>query len=182
MTLLDIDGLIGELSSYRERIFRMETLPAYAVEDDGDDFRRWVGGEDEPTWQRKQPWLDTLRAEHDAGKVRYRVRILSNQLTDYERYACEWGYALNAEAGENIRVLRRGEHDIPPGLIERDFWVVDDDTAVAMHYDRHGRFVAGETLVDVAEHVATRDAAWSAAEPFNEWWARHLELHRAVAA
>lgn len=183
MTLLDVDGLIVELGAYRERIFRMETLPSYAVDDDGDDFHRWVAGEPEPTWTRKQPWLDVLHAEHAAGKLRSRVRILSDQLTDYERYACEWGYALNAAAGEDIRVLRRGEHAIPAGLIERDFWVVDDDRVVAMHYDRHGRFEAGEVLPDraVSAHLATRDTAWAAAEPFTAWWARHPELHRAVA-
>ncbi len=183
MTWLDIDGLVDELGRYRERIFRMETLPAYAVDDDGDDFHRWVAGEPDPTWARKQPWLDVLRAERAGGKLRYRVRILSDRLTDYERYACEWGYALNAAAGEDIRVLRRGEHDIPPDLIEKDFWVIDDDRVVAMHYDRHGRFEAGELLPArvVAAHLTSRDAAWDAAEPFGEWWRRHPELRRAVA-
>jgi len=183
MSWLDLDQLVRELSTHREKIFRMETLPAYAVTSDGDDFRRWVAGEPEPTWARKQPWLDALRAEHDAGKLRYRVRILSEQLTEYERYACEWGYALNAKAGEDIRVLRRGEHQIPPDLIERDFWVVDDDRMVAMHYAKDGRFEGGEVLPDaaLAEHLATRDRAWAAAEPFLEWWERHPELHRPVA-
>lgn len=183
MIWLDLKQLSGELSHYRERIFRLETLPAYAVTSDGDDFHRWVAGESEPTWNRKQPWLDVLRAEREAGKLRYRARILSEQLTDYERYACEWGYALNAAAGEDIRVLRRGEHDIPPGLIEKDFWVTDDDRVIAMHYDGHGRFEAGEVLTDrlLAVHLATRDTAWEAAEPFGRWWGRHPELHRAVA-
>ena len=134
--------------------------------------------------ERKQPWLDTLRADRDAGKIRYRIRILSHELTDYERYACEWGYALNAEAGEDIRVLRCGEHDIPARVIEKDFWVVDDNLAVVMHYDGHARFERAELLpsAELTLYCDARDVAWAAGEPFGEWWARHPELHRAVAA
>ena len=88
MIRLGLQELGEELSGYRERIFRLETLPAYAVTSDGDDFHRWVAGKAEPTWERKRPWLETLRAERRAGKLRSRVRILSDGLTEYERYAC----------------------------------------------------------------------------------------------
>lgn len=184
MTLLNAAELGAHLERYRQRLFRMETLPAYAVSADGDDYHRWAAGEREPTWERKQPWLDTLHADRAAGKVRRRVRILSNQLTDYERYACEWGYALNVEAGEDIRVLRGGEHDIPGGLIERDFWVVDDNLAVLMHYDRNARFEGAELLlsVELEDYRDARDLAWTAGEPFSKWWARHPEFHRYPAA
>lgn len=180
MTMLDAAELGAHLERYRHRLFRMETLSAYAVSADGDDYHRWVAGEREPTWERKQPWLDTLRADRAVGKVRYRLRILSAELTDYERYACEWGYALNTEAGEDIRVLRHGEHDIPHGVIERDFWVVDDDLAVLMHYDEHARF-AGAELPLPGLYRRARDVAWEAGEPFGQWWARHPELRRSVA-
>jgi hypothetical protein len=184
VTLLDAAQLGEHLNRFRRRLFRMETLPAYIVDSDGGDFDRWLAGEPDPTWERKQRWLDVLRAEHAAGKVSGRVRILSEHLTDYERYACEWGYALNSTAGEDIRVLHRGEHHIPPGVIERDFWVVDDDQAVLMHYDEFGRFEGAEVLPAVGLEVwhDARDAAWAAAEPFGQWWARHPELHRKLAA
>jgi hypothetical protein len=184
VTLLDATSLGAHLEAYRQRLFRMETLPAYAVSADGDDYHRWVAGEREPTWERKQPWLDALRADRAAGKVRYRVRLLSDHLTDYERYACEWGYALNVEAGEDIRVLRRGEHDIPAVVIEHDFWVVDDVQAVAMHYDESARFERAEVVapVELGAYRRARDVAWAAAEPFGQWWSRHPELHRNVAA
>ena len=165
-------------------LFRLETLPAYAVDADGDDYQRWLDGEPEPTWTRKQPWLDTIRRWRNNGQVYRRVRILSPHLTDYERYAAEFGYAYNTQAGEDIRVLRRGEHPIPDGLIERDFWVINDDTVVSMFYDEHGRFDGAEATPsgDVAAYVRTRDAAWDAGEPFGAWWARHPELHRKIAA
>jgi hypothetical protein len=164
--------------------FRLETLPHYSVGDDGVDYERFIAGAPEPTWERKRPWMDVLRADRAAGRGATRVRILSEQLTDYERYACEWGYALNAEAGEDIRVLHRGEHTIPEArFIGRDFWIVDGEQVVLMHYDAYGRFEGAELAAPAERHAFhdTRDAAWELAEPFVEWWARHPELHRNVA-
>ncbi|MDQ2707704.1 MAG: hypothetical protein M3Z25_08750 [Actinomycetota bacterium] len=40
----------------------------YIVNSDGEDFRRWQAGAPEPTWERKQPWLDSLRAEASRGR------------------------------------------------------------------------------------------------------------------
>lgn len=166
-----------------DRLFRMEVLPEYEVASDGDDFRRWLEGATEPTWDRKQPWLDTLRRERENGQISTRVRILSDQVTDYERYACDFGYRHNGQY-EDIRILHRGEHDIPVGLIERDFWIIRDSTVVTMHYREHGRFVGAEVADsgELAGHLRTRDHAWEAAEPFAAWWARHPELHRKAAA
>ncbi|MBA2323818.1 MAG: hypothetical protein H0V92_07355 [Pseudonocardiales bacterium] len=180
--MLDIPELNARVMEYRHRVFRLETLPVYTVDSDGEDFRRWQTGAPEPTWERKQPWLDFLRDESGSGKIRSRVRIFGEQLTDYERYACEFGYAYNAEAGEQIRVLRRGEHAIPAGLVERDFWTVEDDEVLLMHYDADGRFEAAEVADDPAAYITTRDHAWDAGEPFASWWARHPELLRRSAA
>ena len=175
MTRLDIDALIAELDVFHT-LFRFEQLPAYAVDDDGDDYHRWAAGAPEPTWPRKQPWLDVLHADRAAGRDRRRVRRFTADLTDYERYACDWGYAHNAPAGENIRVLRPGEHRIP-NLPPEDFWVVDDHTAIVMNYDDAGGFLDATRVPDPSPYIAARDRAWEAAEPFEPWWAQHPELH-----
>ncbi len=60
-----------------DRLFRMEIFPEYEVASDGDDFRHWLEGATEPTWTRKQPWLDTVRRERENGQISTRVRILS---------------------------------------------------------------------------------------------------------
>lgn len=167
-----------------DSLFRMETLPQYAVDSDGDDYQRWLDGEPEPTWARKQPWLDTISKWRDSRMTYRRVRILSERPTDYERYAAEFGYAYNASAGEDIRVLHRGEHALPDGLVERDFWVINDALVVFMHYDEHGRYADAE-VADAratATHIHARNIAWDAAEPFAAWWARHPEIHRQIAA
>ncbi|MGH3937966.1 MAG: DUF6879 family protein [Pseudonocardiaceae bacterium] len=166
-----------------DRLFRMEVLPEYEVSSDGEDFRRWREGAAEPTWSRKQPWLDTLRRERENGQISRRVRILSRQVSDYERYACDFGYRFNG-AYEDIRVLRRGEHEIPAGLLESDFWVIGDAIVVTMVYDEHGRFEGAEVAApsELEPHLGTRDRAWAAAEPFTGWWSRHPELHRTLVA
>lgn len=184
MALLDETQLGERLDRFEAKLFRMERLPEYVVDSDGGDYERWLSGAAEPTWSRKQSWLDVLRAERAAGKVSSRVRVLSERPTDYERYACEWGYALNAAAGEDIRVLRVGEHAVPPWLGVGDWWLVDDREVVAMYYDPQGRFEGAEVLATSAAKAyrRARDEAWAAAEPFGQWWARHPELHRKAAA
>lgn len=159
-------------------VFRMECLPEYEVTSDGDDYHRWLAGWDEPTWARKQPWLDELAADRDAGIVHRRVRRFGSTLTDYELYSCMWGYALNSQAGEDIRVLRGGEHQVPE-LLDSEYWILNDELVVPVLYDAHGRFLgAGVMSPDrVEEFLADRDAAWEAAEPFAQWWSRHPELH-----
>lgn len=179
--MLGLGELGVRLRGFQRRVFRLETLPGYTVDSDGEDFRRWRDGAAEPTWERKQPWLDRLRAEADAGKARRRVRLCGEQLTDYERYACEFGYALNAAAGEQIRVLHRAEHEVPPGLVEYDFWTVDDSEVLLMHYDAEGHFEAGEVADDPGAYLVTQSIAWAAGEPFGAWWARHPELRRETA-
>lgn len=166
-----------------DQLFRMEVRPEYDVASDEDDFRRWLDGASEPTWSRKQAWLDTLHRERENGQISKRVRIFSQQVTDYERYACEFGYRYNS-AYEEIRVLHRGEHEIPPGLIERDFWIINDSAVVTMYYDDRGCFQGADVAAsaELAVHLWTRDIAWAAAEPFAQWWDRHPELRRRAAA
>lgn len=165
--------------------FRLELLPAYAVDSDGDDYRRWLAGEGEPTWERKSAWLQVLRDERAAGLHSSRVRVMSEHPTDYERYASEWGYLLNGEAGEDIRVWHLADHPLPDDIVRHDFWIVGDDQVVVMHYDRHGRFEGGSVAPadEVPRYRRTRDVLWAGAEPFTSWWARHPELrrHRQVA-
>jgi hypothetical protein len=113
--------------------FRLELLDSYEVKDDGDDFARYLRGEPDPTPERKQPWLDRLRREHDAGILNQRVHVLSTPLTDSLRYECEWGYQPNADAGEDIRIVDLTEHPAPHGIVDHDFWLIDDRHAIRMH-------------------------------------------------
>lgn len=160
--------------------FRLELLDLYNVASDGGDFHRFVAGEDGPTPGRKQPWLDRLRREATAGIHNHRVHVLKRPLNDYLRFECQWGYLLNADAGEDIRILDVSERPAPPGLVDHDFWLIDDEHAIRMYYDDDGRFVGAEPVPELLEaYRQSRDAAIAAAEPFADWWRDHPEEHRA---
>lgn len=184
--LLDMAGLeaIIDAHFYRpgDQLFRMEQLPRYDVSSDGDDWDRWQAGATEPTWTRKNEWLDVIRKERENGQDSRRVRRFGATLTDYELYQCHMGYLHNAEH-EDIRVLRDGEHDVPE-LLEMDYWIVNDQLVVPMLYDGHGRYVGAGVLSPdrLEEYQHDRDLAWERSEPFHTWWERHPELHRSRVA
>jgi hypothetical protein len=172
---------LGERISGFRTAFRLETLDAYVSASDGGDVDRYLRGDPEPDPERKGRWLAQLRAEREQGRVRQRVHVFRGPLTGYLRYECEWGYAPNYQAGEDIRILDLTERPRPPGLdVDHDFWVVDDQDVIRMHYDQDGRFIGAEVLAPAAipRYQATRDAALAAAEPFSGWWARHPQYHQ----
>ncbi|ANY10815.1 MULTISPECIES: DUF6879 family protein [Pseudonocardia] len=164
-----------------DRLFRMECLPRYmASEGEESDFQRYLAGADGPDMERKEQWLAILRGEEARGLISYRVRAFSNAMTEYERYEADWCYVHNAAAGEDISVLRAGEHDTPATFIREDFWLVNDALLIPMQYDEHGRFLSADIVTDpdlIAPYLRARDDAHSAAEPFRVWWDRHPELH-----
>lgn len=158
--------------------FRLEALDHYEVDSDGGDFARFKAGEAEPDWDRKNAWLDVLRAGTEAGIREYRVRILRTPLNDYLRYECEWEYVLNSQAGEEIHVLDLAERELPPEVVDHEFWLLDDAYPLRMHYSETGEFIGGELVDSLDRYRKARDAALAAAEPFEQWWARHPEEWR----
>jgi len=164
--------------------FRLELLDRYDVESDGGDFARYLRGEPGPTPERKQPWLDRLAAERRAGILNHRVHVLRRPLTPYLAYECEWGYAPNVAAGEDVRILDLSERARPEGLVDHDFWLIDNMHAIRMCYAGDGRFLGAEPVDEshLPRYQQARDAALAAAELFTAWWSRHTEEWRANRA
>jgi hypothetical protein len=181
MTLLDAANLRAVLEQTTRDLFRFEQLPAYEVASDGSDFRRYLDGAQQPTWDRKQPWLDTLRTWTAQGRIRRRVRLIHDPITDYERYACEWGYALNSQAGEDIRIIDLATTPLPTELTGLpDFWLVDGEDVVCMHYDPAGRFIGAAVLAsdEVVPYQRAARVAWQESSDFATWWDAHPKHHR----
>lgn len=181
VVMLEMDAMVEVFDQFKRSAFRLELLPAYSVDSDGADYQRWVAGEPEPTWERKNPWLAELREDTAAGRLHSRVKVMSTQPTDYERYAAEWGYELNAQAGEDIGILDLATRRLPEELEGlHDFWIFDSATVLVMHYDHDGRLLGGELAppCELPRYLAAQNAAQAAAEPFAAWWARRPDLRR----
>ena len=183
--MLDERGLDEFFAAHFHRTaFRLEVRDNYAVASDGGDFARYLAGEDLPDAARKSVWLDELRADTAAGKRWQWVHVVRGPLSDYLRYAFEWGYAVNIHAGADVRVLDLAEQPRPAAIPDEDFWLLDAEAVLIMHYDDQGRFLGAKTAVqaELPRYRHARDAAWEAAEPFADYWARHPEFHRARVA
>lgn len=179
--MLDVAGLEAFVDGhFSVDAFRLETRDRYGVASDGDDVSRYLAGELEPDPARKNPWLAELRAEAAAGRHRSRVHILRSPLSDYLRYECEWGYLPNSEAGEEIRILDLAEVPEPHGLVDHDFWLLDDEHCAVMIYEDAGAFVGAHIVSNVPRYKQARRAAWAAAVPFADYWRDHPQFWRKV--
>jgi hypothetical protein len=161
-------------------LFRLETLARYDVGTDGGDFTRYLAGDPGPDMARKGPWMDQIRREVASGLHTYRVHVVHSPLSEYLRFECEWGYTFNAEAGEHIRILDLSQQRRPAALIDEDFWLIDDSRGARMHYDTSGRFLGAEIILgtDLARYQEARDAAWTTAVPFADFWQAHPQYWR----
>jgi hypothetical protein len=176
---------LGELLDQAQReLFRLEVLDAYDVSTDGGDFARYMAGAPGPDPARKAPWLARLREDAARGLHNSRVHVVRSPLGPYLRYECEWGYAPNVEAGEDIRILDLAETEAPGGLVDHDFWLMDDRTAVRMHYDEGGRFLGASIIPrrQLGRYQRAAREAWRAAVPFSTYWPAHPQYQREHAA
>jgi hypothetical protein len=184
LSLPELGELIDEQHTFD--LLRVQTLDRYDVASDGDDFRRYLAGEAEPTASRKQPWLDHLRAIVGSGRAWRNVHVLPTPLSDYLRYACEWGYAYNVQAGQDVRIVEPAAADLMHELVAvGDFWVIDQKMVVRMRYNAGGRFVGADPVSDEDHGASFRAVAgllWRQAEPFTSWWAEHPQYHRSSGA
>ncbi|MGH3898274.1 MAG: DUF6879 family protein [Pseudonocardiaceae bacterium] len=175
--VLTLDQLGEFVASHHTRdLFRLETLSFYNAASDSDDLRRYLQGEPAPTAEAKRPWLDRIRVDVAAGRAWRRIHAVTQPLSDYVRYECEWGYVPNSAAGEQIRIA-----ELTPALAQiGDFFVLDGKHVVRSRYGETGRFVNAEVLGDssAAPFLAIAELLWHQATTFSTWWDAHPRYHR----
>jgi hypothetical protein len=168
---------------FTETLFRLESLAAYDVASEGSDFAGYLAGEPAPSPERRQPWLDRLQAERSRGQQRRRVHTVTLPLSDYLRFECEWGYALNPY--EDIRILElTAQRPDLQALVDAaggDFYLVDGKYVLRLRYTAENQplgFVADSSPAVAVDYRRIAEALWSEAEPFTQWWAAHPQFHR----
>ncbi|MEU9146212.1 DUF6879 family protein [Streptomyces sp. NPDC048349] len=138
--------------TFQQTAFRLETLSVYDVEEEREEFERFLAGEDMgPDWD-DNAWV---RSMTDKGKQVSRVHVLSSPL-------------------ETIGIIDLSELTVT-GLPDHDFWLFDDQSVYQMHYTPEGAFIGAELLPDdrLAEYQHYRDRALAEAVPFADYWERH---------
>lgn len=161
--MLDGDQFGRLFESFERSAFRLETLPVYDVEEEREEFEKFLAGEPMgPEWD-DNPWV---RAMTDKGKRVSRVHVLRSPLTDYLRYELS-AYPGNIVAGESIGIIDLTDRRVT-GLPDHDFWLFDDARVYRMHYTPEGRFIGAELLPagKLPEYQRYRDIAQAEAEPF----------------
>jgi hypothetical protein len=181
--MLDGKGLGAYISQhYRragDRKDRIERLRWYNVPSQNADREAFLTGT-APDWDRKQSFLDDLAEEKARGLISNRVRIFpAAELNDDELMSCHLGYPYVGR-DQDIRVLHGGEHPIPD-ILDHDYWI----HVLRMHYADDGAFLGATAITDPraqTPYLREWDVAWMDSEDFDNWWARHGELHRDQAA
>lgn len=100
----DLPGLVSGLEKY---MFRLETYPFYA---DDDDIRaRWQAGQDITDEIVSCQWSKSLLARSKAGVTCSRVHLIPDELTEYLRFEIFGYYPISSKLGEQIFILPRSD-------------------------------------------------------------------------
>jgi len=148
----------------------LETRDSYGTEVELPHMAQWRRGEpDDLAWLGW--YLEMLRGHVAAGRTCRRARIVSEPLSDYQRWTLSHAGAF-VDAGEDIRYLprRRLATVALPG--SGDFYVFDDELVLFLHYAGNGTNAAFETTDDPATARTCREAfqaVWDLATPFRDY-------------
>lgn len=126
--------------NFGSEAFRFESLPEYSIPEEAESLRSYLEGHIAVTGQ-DEDWIAFLQRSRAAGKRVIRVRLVPYPLTDYFRFELDWGYLLNAPAGEEVRFVADANRILTNGQGTQDFWIFDHNTVVTMNYDKKGSFL-----------------------------------------
>src|SRR6266540_7144413 len=111
------------LATFEREAIHLETRDAYGTAVELPHMAKWAAGEpDDLAWLGG--WCQTLREHVAAGRSVRRARIVSEPLSDYQRWSYSIAHPMVA-AGEDIRWVPRGLVS-SIGVPGNDFYLFDD--------------------------------------------------------
>lgn len=169
MTPVTDEELEELLTSFRRAAIHLETRDAYGTAVELPHMAQWTAGDpDDLAWLHA--WCATVREHVRAGRSVRRARIVSEPLSDYQR----WSYSIAhpmVDAGEDIRwVPRRLVSSV--ALPGNDFYLFDDRLAVFLLYTGNGLSAGKLSSADPADIRLCRsafEAAWELSIPHREY-------------
>jgi hypothetical protein len=156
-------------ATFQREALHLEMRDSYGTEAESPHMAKWAAGEpDDLEWLR--PWCEQVQAAVATGKVLQRASVVSEPLSDYQR----WSYDItdrHVEAGEDCRwVPRRLVSGIAvPG---NDFWLFDDEIALFIVFDGAGKVAERQRWTDPGVIRLCRtafDAVWALAIPHRDY-------------
>lgn len=132
-------------AGFEHESIHLETRDAYGTETELPYMAKWAAGEpDDLAWL--DDWCAMLRRHGAAGRLARRARIVSEPLSDYQRWSHSIAQPM-VDAGEDIRwVPRRLVSAI--GIPGNDYYLFDDRLVVFLHYAGNGLAVDKTTSTD----------------------------------
>ncbi len=157
------------LASFDQDAIHLEMRDAYGTAVELPHMAQWAAGEpDDLEWL--QEWCATLREHVKAARSVRRARIVSEPLSDYQRWSYSIAYPM-VEAGEDIRwVPRRLVSSV--ALPGNDFFLFDDRLAVFLLYSGSGLATGKLGSADPAVVRLCRsafEAVWKLSIPHREY-------------
>ena len=148
----------------------LETRDAYGTEVELPHMATWRRGKpDDFAWLGW--WLEMLRAHRKAGRTCRRARIVSEPLSDYQRWTMSHANVLT-DAGEDIRYVARPRLATVALPGSGDFYVFDEVLVLFLHYAGNGTNASFEITDDPQTVRTGREAfevVWNLATPFREY-------------
>lgn len=144
---------------------RIEALPSFRIAEEAPALAAAREGK-RPDLEFLREWHEYLDEVRASGRTSRRLRLVSSPLTGYERFEVQWGYASNAEHGEQIRLISRSAS---PDM--KDYWIFDGESVFEMLYGPDGSFIGSQSVDadearDIASWLAT---AWPTAAPLTDY-------------
>lgn len=124
---------------FKHSAYRIESLPNYKVNSEEKDYFNFINGQ--PVKYGDKDWIKELNQWPKDGKKIKRIRVISEELTSYEKYEFNC-YHENFLAGEEIKVLPRSIYENLVKKADRfDFWIFDEKYMCKLNYDSDGTFL-----------------------------------------
>lgn len=157
------------LGNFQRESIHLETRDAYGTAVELPYMAKWAAGKtDDLGWL--QNWCSTVREHTKAGRSIRRARVVSEPLSDYQRWSYSVAHPM-VDAGEDIRwIPRRWVSSIAmPG---NDFYLFDDRIVVFLLYAGNGLAVdkvASEDQHDIGLCRSAFDAVWKFSVPHRDY-------------
>lgn len=163
------DDLTELTRTFKRGMVHLETRDAYGTETELPHMAKWRAGEpDDFSWL--EDWCQRIRTHVEAGRTARRVKIVSEPLSEYQRWVYDV-FTPIAEAGEDVRWIPRREVSSLsfPG---NDYYLFDDERVVFLHYAGSGIGTAFTTTTDASIVEMCRDSfekVWAPSIPHSDY-------------